>query len=115
MKCQRCGNEVKEHTMSMFNVQTICIPCKNIEKKHPKYEEACKTDLEYIRAGDYNFPGIGWDALTYEERIAWFVSKYYESGMEYQSLLVTMKDEDLDNFKWYDEVIKFPKYKCEIK
>ncbi len=37
--------------------------------------------------------------LTYEERIAWFVENYYESGMEYQSLLVTLKDEDLDNFK----------------
>ena len=53
--------------------------------------------------------------LTYEERIAWFVENYYESGMEYQSLLVTMKDEDLDNFKWYDDVISIPKYKVESK
>ena len=35
--------------------------------------------------------------------------------MEYLSLLVTMKNEDLDNFKWYDEIIKFPKYKHEIE
>ena len=53
--------------------------------------------------------------LTYEERIAWFVENYYESGMEYQSLLVTMKDEDLDNFKWYDDFISIPKYKVESK
>ena len=53
--------------------------------------------------------------LTYEERIAWFVENYYESGMEYQSLLVTMKDEDLDNFKWYDDFISIPKHKVESK
>jgi hypothetical protein len=53
--------------------------------------------------------------LTYEERIAWFVENYYESGMEYQNLLVTMKDEDLDNFKWYDDFISIPKYKVESK
>ena len=53
--------------------------------------------------------------LTYEERIAWFVENYYESGMEYQSLLVTMKDEDLDNFKWYDDFIPIPKHKVESK
>jgi hypothetical protein len=53
--------------------------------------------------------------LTYEERIAWFVENYYESGMEYQSLLVTMKEEDLDNFKWYDDFISIPKHKVESK
>ena len=53
--------------------------------------------------------------LTYEERIQWFISNYYETGMEYQSLLVTMKDEDLDNFKWYDDVVSIPKYKVESK
>jgi len=53
--------------------------------------------------------------LTYEERIAWFVEHYYESGMEYQGLLVTMKDEDLDNFKWYNDTISIPKYKIESK
>jgi hypothetical protein len=53
--------------------------------------------------------------LTYEERIQWFVSNYYETGMEYQSLLVTMKEEDLDNFKWYDDFIPIPKYKVESK
>lgn len=53
--------------------------------------------------------------LTYEERIQWFISNYYETGMEYQGLLVTMKDEDLDNFKWYNDVVSIPKYKVESK
>lgn len=61
MECQRCGNETKAHTVSMFNTQTICLECKAIERTHPRYEEACKAELEAVRNGDYNFPGIGWD------------------------------------------------------
>lgn len=61
MKCQRCSNETKAHTMSMFNTQTICLECKAVERKHPRYEEACQAELEAIRRGNYNFPGIGWD------------------------------------------------------
>jgi hypothetical protein len=53
--------------------------------------------------------------LTYKERIQWFISNYYETGMEYESLLITMKDEDLDNFKWYDDVLSIPKYIVESK
>jgi hypothetical protein len=52
--------------------------------------------------------------LTYEERVQWFVNNYYETGMEYQIMLLNMKGEDLDNFKWYDHFIKIPKYKDEI-
>ena len=54
------------------------------------------------------------EELTYEERIKWFVNNYYETGMEYEGMLFAMIDEDLDNFKWYDEIIKIPKYKHEI-
>jgi hypothetical protein len=89
--------------------------CKDEEKQHPRYEEACERDLAEIRKGNYNFEGIGWDGLTYEERVRWFVTNYYETGMEYEGMLHALKDVDLDNFKWYDEVIKFPKYKHEIK
>lgn len=53
--------------------------------------------------------------LTYEERIAWFVANYYETGMEYSALLDGMRDSDLDNFKWYDETIKFPKTVEDLK
>lgn len=116
-KCERCGNDSKQHTMSMFNTQTICMECKVKERKHPKYEEACTRELEEVKKGNYNFEGIGWNdpgALTYEERIQWFMKNYYESGMEYLILLESLKEADLDNFRWYDEIIKFPKYKHEI-
>lgn len=55
------------------------------------------------------------EELTYEQRIRWFVNNYYETGMEYQGMLHALRNEDLDNFKWYDEIIKFPKYKHEIE
>jgi hypothetical protein len=40
--------------------------------------------------------------LTYEERVQWFVRNFYETGMEYPIMLENMKNEDLDNFKWYN-------------
>jgi hypothetical protein len=46
--------------------------------------------------------------LEYKHRIAWFIGNYYETGMEYPILLETMKDADLDNFEWYDEIISIP-------
>jgi hypothetical protein len=52
--------------------------------------------------------------LTYEERIRWFIQNYYETGMEYSCLLVSMKDEDLDSLEWYGEKISIPQYREEI-
>jgi hypothetical protein len=51
--------------------------------------------------------------LSQEERIKWFVSNYYETGMELDILLVSMKDTDLDNFIWYGETIDIPKSSLE--
>jgi hypothetical protein len=52
--------------------------------------------------------------LSYKERVWWFVQHYYETGMEYQILIDSLKDDDLDNFRWYDEYIKFPKLRSEL-
>jgi hypothetical protein len=52
--------------------------------------------------------------LTYEERIKWFIQNHYESGMEYELLLISMKNENLDAFKWYDEIISIPKFKNNL-
>lgn len=53
--------------------------------------------------------------LTYEERVAWFVANYYETGMEYEGMLDSLRDADLDQFKWYDETICFPRTFSELK
>ena len=47
--------------------------------------------------------------LTYEQRIKWFIHNYYETGMEYGILLQTMRDVNLDHFKWYNEYISIPR------
>jgi hypothetical protein len=45
--------------MSRFNTDTICPPCEDREKKHPKYQEARDTEMRAVQQGNYNFPGIG--------------------------------------------------------
>ena len=60
--------------------------------------------------GDFLYICCMGKELTYEERIQWFISKYYESGIEYEGLLVSMKDTNLDSFQWYDETVSIPKY-----
>jgi hypothetical protein len=59
LKCARCGVVSTVTIMSMFNTDTICMVCKQREKMHPKYNEAVTAELEAVRSGDYNFPGIG--------------------------------------------------------
>ena len=59
MRCERCGRESISSTCSMFNLDEICLDCKEAERHHPRYEEAVKAEAEAVRNGDYNFPGIG--------------------------------------------------------
>ncbi len=59
MICERCFKESTSSIGSMFNTQQICFECKQKEKAHPDYEKARKAEGEAVRAGDYNFPGIG--------------------------------------------------------
>lgn len=59
MICERCGRHAVSHIMSMFNEQTICGVCKDIEYEHPLYETACAAERDAVMQGDYNFPGIG--------------------------------------------------------
>lgn len=60
-RCDRCGQETLATIMSMFNTQTICMECKEAEKKDPRYQEARAADEAAIRGGNFNFPGIGKD------------------------------------------------------
>lgn len=59
--CERCGLKIGSKrspafTMSMFNTQNICVPCKATEKKHTMYVIAVREDLLHV---GQNFPGIG--------------------------------------------------------
>jgi len=57
--CQRCGEPVDVHIMSMFDVSLICMDCSSREQKHYAYEKARKADINAIRHGNNNFSGIG--------------------------------------------------------
>ena len=60
-KCQRCGGTLKNgFTTSMFNTDTICLDCKEKERKHPLYKEACDAESNAVKNVNYNFEGIGY-------------------------------------------------------
>ena len=46
--------------MSMYNTDIICMECKEKERKRPDYEEARRVENEHVKAGNYNFGGIGY-------------------------------------------------------
>lgn len=57
--CDRCGEPTGGvTTMSMFNQDVICRPCKEKEKKDPDYELARQAEEEAVRRGDTNYPGL---------------------------------------------------------
>ncbi len=59
--CDRCGNSLRNgRIMSMFNLDVLCMECKNKEMTRPDYAQARDREAEAVRSGDYNFPGIGY-------------------------------------------------------
>lgn len=59
MRCDRCGQETTSYTTSMFNLDTICMVCKEDERNAPGYEAASKAEALAVGAGNTNFPGVG--------------------------------------------------------
>ncbi len=59
-KCDRCGGELRVRQMSRFNTDVLCQKCIEEEKRHPDYEKAAAAELAAVRAGERDFPGIGW-------------------------------------------------------
>lgn len=59
--CMRCGADLARvpSTVSRFSTENICLTCEQEERKAPNYAEAHRVELEAVRRGDYNFPGIG--------------------------------------------------------
>ena len=57
--CDRCG---KPHTVSKkskFKNETICMECAEAERKRPDYETAHAAEVAAVKAGDWNFKGVG--------------------------------------------------------
>ena len=57
--CERCGKKGLTTIMSTFNTELICLECKEKEKQHSKYQDACDAERAAEASGDYNFPEIG--------------------------------------------------------
>lgn len=58
-QCERCGAETTISIMSRFSTNMICPDCQEIEKRHPKYRLAHDAEFLQVRAGRFNFQGIG--------------------------------------------------------
>lgn len=60
MQCDRCGQHTTTSRMSFFNTDTLCGACQTTEEAHPDYAAARKAEHAAVKAGDLNFPGVGW-------------------------------------------------------
>jgi hypothetical protein len=57
--CDRCGKTTVGSIMSVFNTDVICFDCKETESAHPDYEKARQAEADAVKAGNYNFEGVG--------------------------------------------------------
>lgn len=79
--CDRCSRELCTWQMSRFNIQHCCMECIALEKKHPKYQEACDAELSQCNKGNYNFEGIGLPRdLAIQSRVILSPQFYLESN-----------------------------------
>ena len=58
--CERCEKlfGVGARLLSYMNTETICIDCSANEQGHPYYQLAKEAELEQVREGNYNYPGL---------------------------------------------------------
>ena len=57
--CQRCRKKGCALIMSKFDTAMICMDCKQKETEHPDYAAADAAEVESVRRGETNFPGVG--------------------------------------------------------
>jgi hypothetical protein len=57
--CDRCTSPMRVSIMSKLNKDILCMACKEDEKALPSYEAGAVAELEAVRQGNYNFPGVG--------------------------------------------------------
>lgn len=62
--CERCHEPFNNgKIVSIFNLQCICMICKEVEKTHPLYKKAVEVDKYFARKGTVYFGGMGVDLL----------------------------------------------------
>ena len=73
--CQRCGEKTNSFTMSWFNTDNICMPCSDKENDHPDIKLAKDVELAHVKAGNHNYPGIGFPG--YDSRVTIDITTLY--------------------------------------
>ena len=63
-RCDRCCKETDATIMSMLNTDILCLDCHEAEQLGPRYEEARRAESEAVLQGDFNFPGVGFEAAS---------------------------------------------------
>jgi hypothetical protein len=58
-RCVRCDSEARAFTMSIFNRDWICLACRDDESDAPGFEGAARAEIEAVRRGVFNYPGMG--------------------------------------------------------
>lgn len=61
--------------MSMLNTQLICFDCEDAETKRDDYAKARDAEHEAVKAGDYNFKGVGLTGPEKEVGDAWIARR----------------------------------------
>ena len=62
--CGRCGVETSILHMSWFNTDELCLLCQEDEQKHPDLGYAKVIEHAATKAGNTNFPGVGWPGIN---------------------------------------------------
>jgi hypothetical protein len=63
--CPRCGGNTSGGSTSYFNTEHVCPDCIDRERAHPAFAQAQAAEEAAVRAGDFNFPGVGCPADLY--------------------------------------------------
>lgn len=59
MRCDRCDEQSHIHIMSKFNLDILCLACKEDEQHAPNYAKVDAAEVQAVRQGQRHFLGIG--------------------------------------------------------
>ncbi len=75
--CDRCTKVTASFTMSWFTTEYICMECNDEENDHADIKLAKAVESAHVKAGNYNYPGIGWPGKG--KRVMFDISSLYPS------------------------------------
>ncbi len=87
--------------------------CSCPNERSSKFVLQAIKNFETINDGDpnreYYVEGSKESFGTHRERVWWLFHNYYETGVEFESLVRNFKEEELDSIKIRDSIVSVPK------